>query len=748
MAMDSMHCEWCLILSHDVEDDNKSRAKLIRLLRAAGLICIVCKSQSGREMHIYVRCPCERLEQEAERIGMQKELLNDGGIAPFTIEKRHLFYGSLGSSSFFTSSQLQLLIYNIMTSEHKTNGACLDLEKLRDDGVLVDLIPLHDRNMKERLQLEFLSRRLENKSRSVTMVRDYLGEDLAFYFAWFYHFVRYWAPLAVSGLLLQLFQLAIWNQQVPTDSAGQAARALYWLQAIFAVAFHTQLAAYTLSWSRREFELRTEWAVKDYTEEDVDLFKDVDVSRLLDLSSILLSPSSQFAEKSIDRLRYVRWLTAMSEFAVISLFLWVACICCILIRIARDAYVPQLSSSSAVVFALVEGGRVLLFEELGRRLLEHLKRYDACFQVKSARTHLQEMKAFYLRSINASLCLLYVALTTTFGDPRDFSWPARCWRNDCLLDLQLNVWALLFSQVVVLELLQAVGRRARRLNLSQLLASDDLFALMRKRRGKQGPPQPSGPRQRRNIVMSSRGQADEEVQLPKFAGVELGYHFLAVPLAIVLCFGMTAPASLAVLILILAVKFQLDLRFLLHKAQRPVAKRSRGLRSFATFLLAVTVISNLLIPTVLIFVSNRSVSETVLGKPSCPVQFVCFLDHGVLRYNSSLPQYRWAVHPSDSNKHWLTWTALVSFALLLHVAWSVELRNPSCRMRALANEQQSKQLMMGMLLPVFDSQQQAINFEVFHQAYELEVRRSERRRTEEGWDEVDEWSELVREEGG
>eukprot|EP00960_Hanusia_phi_P006094 175895-Hanusia_phi.AAC.1 len=610
-------------------------------------------------------------------------------------------------------------------------------------SILVDLIPLHDRGVQEKLQLEFVSRRLKIKSGSVSMVRDYLGEDIAFYFAWVYHFIRYWAPLAALGLLLQLLQFSIWNQQVPTDSAGQAARALYWLEAIFAVLFHTHLAVYTLSWSRREFELSTEWAVTDYTEEDVDLFKDVDVSSLLDLSSILLSPASRFAEKSIDRLRYVRWLTAMAEFAVISLFLWVACICCILIRVARDAYVDPLDSSWAVAFAVAEGGRMLLFEELGRRVLELLKRYDGCFQVSSARAHLQEMKAFYLRTLNSSLCLLYVALTTTFGDPRDFSWPARCWRNDCVLDLQLNLWVLVLSQVVVLELLQAAVRWGRRLKLSRLLAPDDLLALVRTSR--RSSPSKTSSQQRRTIVMSSRGQADEELALPKFTGVEQGYHFLAIPLAIVLCFGMTAPASLAVLLLILAIKFQLDLRFLLRQSQRPLAKRSRGLRSFATFLLAVSVIANLLIPTVLVFVSNRSISETVLGKPSCPVQFVCFLDHGVLRYNSSLPEYRWAVHPSDSNKHWLTWTGLVAFALLLHVAWSIELRNPSCRMRALANEQQSRQLGMGMLLPVFDSQQQAINFEVFHQAYELEVRRSERRKTEEGWEEVEDWSELVQE---
>ena len=89
----------------------------------------------------------------------------------------------------------------------------------------------------------------------------------------------------------------------------------------------------------------------------------------------------------------------------------------------------------------------------------------------------------------------------------------------------------------------------------------------------------------------------------------------------------------------------------------------------------------------LIFVFS-DISRELLGPPDCPIQYVCFHDdENVLRYNSTVAALRWRVHASDSNKHWLTWTALVCMGLSLRVAVSILWRNPSYFIRAMTADE-------------------------------------------------------------
>jgi hypothetical protein len=182
-------------------------------------------------------------------------------------------------------------------------------------------------------------------------------------------------------------------------------------------------------------------------------------------------------------------------------------------------------------------------------------------------------------------------------------------------------------------------------------------------------------------------QAEAELLLETFAGTEHPYQELCGLAGLILVFGAAAPGTLAIAAIFLLFKLKHECAELLFASRRPRVVRTRGNRAAQSYLDVAALMGNILIPTMLAF-SFVAVSQDLIGNPDCPIQYVCYHDStGVLRYNSTLPEYRWRVHPSDSNRHWLSWSLLVALALSVRVTCSMLLQNPSYYLRAVANEQ-------------------------------------------------------------
>ena len=108
---------------------------------------------------------------------------------------------------------------------------------------------------------------------------------------------------------------------------------------------------------------------------------------------------------------------------------------------ARDSMFPEVTLQTAVLFAVAEAGRSLAYQIAGAKVLTMLEALDSpVFLVVSAKESWQHGKQSVYDLLNNNMVLAYVALTTTFGDPRDFSWPAQCYMHDCMMDLQVSVW--------------------------------------------------------------------------------------------------------------------------------------------------------------------------------------------------------------------------------------------------------------------------------------------------------------------
>ena len=755
--------DWVLIFTHGASDDElKERTHVIKAVKAAGLVPVVAKSQytSSLEVHVWLRCPADRLEEEAERMQVKKRLQEHGGLAPFCTAKRHLFEGPIGDYSFFSSAERQQLIFSILTSSNSLNGAGLELESLKASGYLIEAMPLHDFTHRDRLISQWLEQPLYMYDQQpITEIKDYFGEEVALYFAWAGHFVRAFFPLAFLGLITQIAQSIIKGRDIDQHSTHamgeQANSSLNVITAIYSFIMHVFIAVYSYTWARRQYNLAHQWGVIDMKMDTVSSQQGT-LFAPIDMATIKKWEMDDSMQDTKDFKRYLRWAAVTLQLILLGVLLAGGAALTVGLRVARDSWFnaardepSTLSLNSAVMFAIAEAGRSMAFQIVGVHALAILEPLDAAvFLVASARDNWQSAKQSLYDLINDNMVLFYVSLTATFGDPRDFSWPAQCYMDDCMMDLQVNLWALVLSKVILPMAFELFWTQVRLISKRQALhkrtatdqhkttpASVTSASGQKAGGGANGFGAGGAP-----YVVS---QSEQERKLPKFKGVHGQYQQLCPLIGIIVIFGCSAPASIALLLALIQMKLKYDCYCVLRRTQRPCVRRAKDTGTCGTYLHIITTMANVLIPTLLIFVFT-DISRELLGPPDCPIQYVCFHDdENVLRYNSTVAALRWRVHASDSNKHWLTWTALVCMGLSLRVAMSILWRNPSYFIRAMTNEERFVQLKQGMLVKTQDTDQLALNLEEYNMSYSVQrAHIEELREKAKDIDTFDDWAHI------
>jgi len=420
--------DWLLVFAHgESEDEIQERAHVIKSLKAAGLVPIQVLSRyhDALEVHIWLRCSADRLEQEAEARGLKKELTDNGGLVPFQEAKRHLFAGPIGQPDFFTGAERQQLIASIIEAPNSVNGAGLDLDKLRADGYLITSFPLHDPRAKAQLVSEWLETSLFTlDGHPVDLIRDYFGEEVALYFAWGGHFVKSFFPLAFLGVVTQIAQSIIKSQHLESGLGGGVSSSLNLITALYGFIMQIFIATYTFAWARRQYDLSHRWGVNDFKADYHALSRDspaIDMAMLKRWESTLDS-SMDAAE---DFKRYIRWASVAAQLVLLSAILGIAAAFTVAMRVARDSLVPDpLSLETTVMFSIAEAGRSMAFQILGQQALAVLEPWDsAVFLVPAVQESWADAKRSLYDLVNNNLVLIYISLTTAFGDPRDFFFP-------------------------------------------------------------------------------------------------------------------------------------------------------------------------------------------------------------------------------------------------------------------------------------------------------------------------------------
>jgi len=355
----------------------------------------------------------------------------------------------------------------------------------------------------------------------------------------------------------------------------------------------------------------------------------------------------------------------------------------------------------------------MVFRVLGMRLLLFLEQFDKVIRIEGERRVWRLTKRFFFHVMNISTLPAMIVLTTAFGDPRDFFWPARCYLNDCLRDVEVNMWTLI---VLRISLINFVSRK---------WFSIEKLWHQHKQAARHAAATPVGgihysTHKKRKELPQKKTAIDEQRSLPSMSDDEESFTKLTILFGMTITYSAASPMLLTVLLLVVGIKLKHDVYTLVHNTQRPLARRASGAGIWTDHFHIITLIANLVIPAMVVFVS-RPIALTYVGQPSCPIQYVCFKDdEGVMRYNSILEEHRWRVHNSDSTKHWVTWTALVGLGLAFRGLWTLVLHNPSYFVRAKTNEERWFQQRRGLIHSNTNKEEHLLNFEEFNLAYEAQ----------------------------
>lgn len=721
--------EWVLIFRHDVSDEElKTRVLATKSLKAAGLVCVTCKSSDSSEVQVYVRAPLNRLEAEAQALGLQKPLLHGGGLAPFSIEKRHHFDGGVGQAAFFSSAERQRLIWRIMTAGHRESGANLEFEKLEELGHLRALMPLHERAEQSSLVRRWWKRPFWEATRQpLHDIRNYFGEEIAFYFAWVGHMVGFLWPLAVVGVLIEIIKGGIGSGEGEVEMGGEGSgttreAAKAWLDVTFLALLLLWASVYPFAWVRRQHELATLWGVAGCEEEEHTVsLQDGEIdAEWQQLMQERESSDGARREENWTKVDIIRILSLILQVMVLLLVLTGAVMIGILMRVARDSISGELTTYITVLFAIAEGGRVVGFESLGVQLLDFLARFDSVIRIQSERSNFSSAKKALYDCINCNVVPVYIVLTTTFADPRDLQWPARCYKNECLRDVEVNMWLTILIKLFFFRTLHLLLRSTHHLrayfrtSFSHASSSDASTGT-----NAQAPTVQYVVRKRRPLLVTNqaRSQAERERDMQEFKGVDDSYRQLCVMFGLALVFSVSSPAILALLVMLFCSKLKTDSMWLIRLCRRPVAVRTGGAAVWTRYVGDISLAVNFIGTAMVVFVSG-TIGKVLLGPPHCPVQYVCYTDEkGVLRYQSALEANRWRVHNSDSTKHWLLAAGIVGAGLVLRMLWSFTLDKPPFHMRQRHERQRKIQVAKGLLRQVQDAEQQQINAEEVDIAY-------------------------------
>ena len=305
--------DWLLVLAHGAsEEDIKERAHMLKSIRAAGLVPVMVQSKcsDAPEIHVWIRCPGERLEEEAEKIQIKKPLQENGGLACFSTANRHMFDGPIGDYAFFSTAERQQIVYSVLTSPNALNGAGLNFDTLKASGVLIEAFPLHDAPLRDALVVNWLDLSLfKLDAQPVTEIKDYYGEEIAMYFAWAGHFVHTFFPLAVLGLVTQIAQSIIKGRDIDTHEeksmGAQANSTLNVITALYAFIMHVFIATYSYRWARRQYNLAHQWGSIDIKPETFS--KNQAPIDAATLKKWEMSAIDQAEEQVRDHKRVIRW---------------------------------------------------------------------------------------------------------------------------------------------------------------------------------------------------------------------------------------------------------------------------------------------------------------------------------------------------------------------------------------------------------------------------------------------------------
>ena len=173
--------------------------------------------QNAVEYVIMISCSNLRMEEEAERLGLMKQLRGDAGLFPFSRTLRHLFGLRVLQEKLISVNERLCLIHHAMLASHECNGAALDIAALYD-WHLVSMVPVRSATHAQALIDNCCSFwPFKWDSLPLDSIKDFFGVDVALFFLFQQHLTRCSYVLTILSCIVFAFRYEL--QQTPFSEA-------------------------------------------------------------------------------------------------------------------------------------------------------------------------------------------------------------------------------------------------------------------------------------------------------------------------------------------------------------------------------------------------------------------------------------------------------------------------------------------------------------------------------------------------
>eukprot|EP00026_Physarum_polycephalum_P003265 Phypoly_transcript_03275.p1 GENE.Phypoly_transcript_03275~~Phypoly_transcript_03275.p1 ORF type:complete len:739 (+),score=105.38 Phypoly_transcript_03275:250-2466(+) len=239
-------------------DTNKQQKRdaLVGQLRNVGLFVSQRESTDSTQTFLLIGASQAKFEEYAELFGLELTLKDEygGGFSAFSREKRHLFKVK-GSGGFFTKTERQRLIMEIIETDNDDGGAELDLPGMEFDGVIEKVYPLHENSAKKKIIDNFCKSRNPFTKLPLDDLRSYFGEEISFYLAWLAFYTKWLGYASIVGIVVSIIGWSFKQSD-------------YWQNATYSVFIGVWATLFLEFWKRERNVRAFQWNMLDYEQEE------------------------------------------------------------------------------------------------------------------------------------------------------------------------------------------------------------------------------------------------------------------------------------------------------------------------------------------------------------------------------------------------------------------------------------------------------------------------------------------------
>jgi len=216
-------------------------------------------SKDREILYLLIGASEQRLECQAEYMELSMRMKKEAGAGYgiFTRARRDLFEMQEDVSRFRSGIRIAL-IESIISGDIREGGAGINLRKKRLRGVVSNFYALHDKPRLKELLEEWAKPKNFYKPQPMDKIRNYFGEEIAFYFAWLGFYTQMLLLASVVGAITTVF----WGLNI-----GKPNNWSIWIVTLYSIFLALWATLFLEYWKRKNNTLAFEWGVLDF--EDV-----------------------------------------------------------------------------------------------------------------------------------------------------------------------------------------------------------------------------------------------------------------------------------------------------------------------------------------------------------------------------------------------------------------------------------------------------------------------------------------------